>query len=249
MSLRATTLGLQGRWRLLALVSAADVVIALTVVVARAYFELEQPINNQAIDMGESMRAIPDLASLTRQSDLVVVGRVTSDGVTVLLQQPVATPANNPPPQTTQPKGAYPPPPPPALQRQGQLTVSQPQTPVTSYQIQIERVGRGTASVSEHITVSQPGGTISVPTVPGGPVLTRNVQVEDDIPMRAGERYVFFLKRANDGTFFVVGGAQGRLSIDGSGHVHPLNPGAPATHSHDGQALDSFLSEVAATHD
>jgi hypothetical protein len=179
----------------------------------------------------------------------VVVGRVIGDGVTVLLQQPAATPAvNPPPPQTSLQKNANtPPPPPPALQQQGQITVSGPQTPITSYQVEIERVGRGPASALEHITVSQPGGTISVPTVPGGPVLTRHVQVEDDSPMRAGERYVFFLKRVNDGTFFVVGGAQGRLSIDGTGHVHPLNPGAPATHTHDGQALDGFLSEIAAS--
>ena len=235
--------------RSLAMVCVAGVVLTFAVIMGRAYFELEQSINSQAVDMGESMRAIPDLASLTRQSDLVVVGRVTADGITQLLTQPVATPAANPPPQASLQKGGNaPPPPPPSLQQQGQITVSRPQTPITTYVVEVERVGRGTASTGEHLTVTQPGGTISVPTLPGGPVLTRNVQIEDDSPMHAGERYVLFLKLVNDGSFFVVGGAQGRLSIDGPGNVHPLNPGTPATNAHNGQALDDFMSEVAATH-
>jgi hypothetical protein len=228
------------------------VALVMGAVVGRAYVELQQPVNSQAVEMNASVRAIPDLTALVRQSDLVVVGRVVGDGNTRLEVQPIDTPKANPPTPAprivSDEKAAAPNSGPPPAGPPGQLTLGRrPQTPVTSFGIEVERVAHGTAPAAQQITVVQPGGTISVPTLPGGPVLTRTVQIEDDKLMRSGQRYVLFLKRGENGAFFVVGGAQGRLSVDTTLKVHPVNPGAPATRTHDGQPLDSFLAEVAAT--
>jgi hypothetical protein len=235
-----------------AIVALIGVVLVIGVVVAHAYVELQQPINSQAVEMNASVRAIPDLTALVRQSDLVAVGLVVGDGNTRLQVQPIVTPNANPPTPAprgvSDPKAGSPNSVPPPAGPPGQLTLGRrPQTPVTSFGVEVERVAHGTAPAGQQITVVQPGGTISVATFPGGPVLTRTVQIEDDMLMRSGQRYVLFLKRGESGAFFVVGGAQGRLSVDTTLKVHPLNPGAPATQAHDGQPLDSFLAEVTAT--
>jgi hypothetical protein len=217
-------------------------VLGLAVVgaVGRAVFDLQRQAGDILTGPSGSMLAIPDLASLARQADLVVVGRVSAAGVTRMLVQPAQTPIPFQPPP-----GSTPPPTrvlPPEASRGGTLSI-----PSTRYPVQVERVVRGSGvAPAPQITVVQPGGVISAPVVPGGPALTRTVQIEDDTLMNANERYVLFLQRTDDGSYVVVGGPQGRLPIDAQGRVHPLHPGIPATRGHDGQALDSFISEVAA---
>jgi hypothetical protein len=209
--------------------------------------QLQQPMNGPAPNSDGSVRAIPDLASLVRQSDLVIVGRVTDGGTTRLQAQPVATPAANPPPATPDGPSAKvsrnAPPPPPAALGQAQAA-RQSQTPVTSYTVSIDQVLRGASPVGQQITLVQPGGLVSAAVFPGGPVLTRTVQVEADPLMHANERYVFFLRHAEGSLWYVVGGAQGRLSIDARNNVHPLNPSLPATHAYDGDSLQRFVSAV-----
>jgi hypothetical protein len=168
----------------------------------------------------ESAPAIADLASLTRQADLVVVGRVASPGTNRQVAQPIQTPIG------------------PSI---GPTRAGQGQTigaggisiPIATYTVDIERVARGTAT--PRITVTQSGNPI-----PGAPPSA------DDVPLAAGERYVLFLQAATDGTFFVLGGVQGRLVVDAQGNVHPVGSGSPATRDHDGQSLDDFLNDVSA---
>jgi hypothetical protein len=214
--------------------------------IAHAVLELDQA-SSGAVEMSESVRAIPDLGALVRQSDVVAVVRVLDGGTVRIQDQPVATPAANPPPPQSNPIGKSALPTPlPAVQQQGQISVGRPQTPMTVFRVEVERAVRGNATAGEQLSVVQAGGPISVPVVPGGPVLTRTVQIEDERLMQEGERNVVFLKRAPDGTFFITGQAQGRLTVDAAGKVHAVNPGAPATHTYDGQALDDLLVAVMA---
>jgi hypothetical protein len=168
----------------------------------------------------QSAPAISDLPSLTRQSDLIVVGRVESPGTTRQVAQPIQTPIG---PSIG-----------PTRAGQGQSTGSGGiSIPIATYTVDVERVARGTTT--PRITVTQSGNPI-----PGAP------PSGDDVPLAAGERYVLFLQAAPDGTFFEVGGIQGRLVVDAPGLVHLVGSGSPATRGHDGQSLDAFLSEVSA---
>jgi hypothetical protein len=130
----------------------------------------------QPADVNGSVRAIPDLTSLVHQSDLVVVGQVSSASS-------------------------------------------------TNVDVSVDTVVRGSAAVGQQLSVIQ-------------------AQAEDGPPMRAGERYVLFLVHDDAGTYYSAGGAQGRLLVDAADTVHPVNPGAPATHAYNGQSLSSFIAAV-----
>jgi hypothetical protein len=234
------------------------VVLVMLVVVGRAWADLQRQTSGLVMTTspsGSAALAIPDLATLTRLADLVVVGHIASDGATRLLVQPAQTPIPfqpvAPPAGLSSEKAAElarqaPPPPRPAAADQSAAGAAAPAIPITAYPVQVERVARGSSAAGQQITVLQTGGTIGVPVVPGGPSVTRTLQVEDDTLMRAGERYVLFLQRTPDGTYAIVGGPQGRLGVDAGGKVHPLQPGAPATRGRDGQALETFVADVAA---
>jgi len=168
----------------------------------------------------ESAPAIPDLPALTRASDLVIVGQVTAPGTTRDVPQPIQTPIGPSIGPTRTGQGQ--------TIRSGFISI-----PIATYIVDVERVVRGTAT--GRITVTQAGNPI-----PGAP------PNGDDVSLAAGERYVLFLQLANDGTFFVVGGVQGRLVVDAQGTVHPVGSGSPATRGHDGQSLEALLSEVSA---
>ncbi len=178
-------------------------------ILARTYLQQQSPL---VVSVPDAERAIPDLATLVHASNLIVVGRVASNGTTL----PPQTPGSS--------------------------------LPTTQFPFDIEQVVRGAvASGSSRITLLQPGGATQVPIfLPGGPTRSRVVQFEDDSLMSSGDRYVLFLQSATDGSYTVVGGAQGRLSIDDQNRVHPLHPGIPPTRDHDGQALNAFLADVAA---
>ena len=195
--------------------------LALITAAACAATDVRQASPTQIVQSSsESAPAIPDLAALTRQADLVVVGRVESPGTTRQVAQPIQTPIG---PSIG-----------PTRAGQGQPTGSGGiSIPIATYIVDVERVARGTAT--PRITVTQSGNPI-----PGAP------PSGDDVPLAAGERYILFLQAAPDGTFFVVGGVQGRLVVDAQGLVHPVGSGSPATRGHDGQSLDAFLSEVSA---
>jgi hypothetical protein len=105
--------------------------------------------------------------------------------------------------------------------------------PVTTYSVDVERVVRGAPPPGTQIVLAQSGNPIA-----GAPPSA------DDPPLTAGERDVLFLQRADDGTYFLVGGPQGRLTIDAQGNVHTVGAGSPATRGRDGQMLDAFLNDV-----
>ncbi len=182
---------------------------------------------------------------MTRDADLVVLGRVVGEGKTHLVSQPVEQPRAFKPPAVT-----------PAVDGKAAAEVSsEPQTnaaasaqfdlPVTVFALKIERVVHGTARSSE-LTISQPGGKLRTPTFPGGPQITRTVQFEHDPQLQAGERHLLFLRDAGDGTYYVVGGPQGRLTIDRTDKVHPIDRASPATRGREGERVDALLDEVAA---
>jgi hypothetical protein len=100
------------------------------------------------------------------------------------------------------------------------------QPPTTVYRVDVESVVRGSPPAGQQIVV--------------------NGQVEDDASLNANGRYVLFLKLVADGSYFIVGGAQGALWVDGADNVHPVNPGSPPTHAYDGQSLSTFLAAVTA---
>jgi hypothetical protein len=206
---------------------AALVLIAATTACAGADVRPSSPpaITQQPIvqPSSESAPAIPDLATLTRQAELVVVGRVAAPGTTRQDAQPAQTPIGPTIGPTRTGQGQPPP---------GGAGIS---IPITTYIVDVEREARGAPLPGARITVTQSGNPIR-----GAPPSA------DDVPMAAGERYVLFLRSAADGTFFVVGGIQGRLLVDAQGNVHPVGSGSPATRSHDGQSLDAFLTEVRA---
>jgi hypothetical protein len=171
------------------------------------------------LQSSEAGPAIPDLATLTRQASLVIVGQLSAPGSISQTPQPVQTPIGPTRPVPGQPNS-------------GAISV-----PVTTYAVEVERVARGNATPGTQVSVVQSGNPI------------RNaLPSQDDTPMAMGERYVLFLQRADSGSgsFLQVGGIQGRLAIDAQGRVHPVGSGSPATRAHDGQPVDDFLNDVAA---
>jgi len=141
----------------------------------------------QASSVNGSVRAIPDLASLVHQSDLVVVGQVVG----------------------------------------GSSSPSRGGSATALAVVSVEAVVRGPATAGQQLSVVQD-------------------QPEEGPPMQTGQRYVLFLIQAEPGTYYTAGGAQGRLLVDATDIVHPVNPGSPATHAYNGQSLASFSAAVAA---
>src|SRR5262249_51574024 len=88
-----------------------------------------------------------------------------------------------------------------------------PGLPVTQFTVQITTVISGQAAANGQIVVTQPGGPIDLPTYPHGPKLHRIIEVGHDHLIKPGEEQVFFLSPAADGTYFVVGGPQGRFFV------------------------------------
>ncbi|OMH37016.1 hypothetical protein [Tersicoccus sp. Bi-70] len=102
--------------------------------------------------------------------------------------------------------------------------------PYLDVRVAVTRWVAGRAGVTGTLTVRQTGGVI------GG----REVSVEGDPVMHAGERAILFLDRAVDGRRAVLGGPTGRLVIDDDERVRTL-PGTSLT-----EALPDRLSAVVA---
>jgi hypothetical protein len=216
--------------------------------IGRAYLEIQATASDRLVELHASYKAIPDLATLKSQADLVVVGRIAQNGTTNLVTQPgnAGAPAAAPAPFQLSDKKANAVKQLPAPQSSTDPSVPNANigTPVTTYEVQIQRVLKG--SVTGQINVTQLGGKVSLDTFPGGPKLQRTVVFEGDTLLNAGERHVLFLKRANDGTFFVVGGPQGRLSIDNTDKLQPIDSTAPAHRGRAGGTLEAFIAELGA---
>jgi len=220
----------QARW--LAILVGLGGLAVLVAAVSRTYLDQQRHTSGPVITPanvapagGGAVAAIPDFATLVHESDVVVVGRVVGEGITREEVQPVRTPI------PFQPDPSRPAPPTrPSGPDSGQGNPTGIVIVTTRYPIEIERVGLGSNNSGDRIAVVQSGGGNAS---------------EDDPLMREGERYVLFLHGLDDGSFAVVGGPQGRLSVTSAGRVHPVRL-APATVAHDGQPLDDFLADVAA---
>ena len=117
-------------------------------------------------------------------------------------------------------------------------------TVVTDYTFEISRVIYGSLAQGAHITLTQSGGPIELPTFPGGPTLKRTIQFEHDPLIVKDQEHALFLGLAKDGTYYVVGGPQGRLTVDKAGKVHPIDPSTPALRGRAGTTLESLVLEV-----
>ena len=239
--------------RQLAVLLGAGVLLASATLVGHAIVDFHDYASDHLVEFSSSYKTIPDVASLTHEADLVIVGKVANDGSTRFFNPPDSAPKSNPAPQAPSASGkkadalkAEAPGSAPTL---GTKVVNTTHgTPFTTYDVQIERVLHGNANQGAQIVVTQPGGHVTLDTIPGvSPTqLHRTVEFEHDTLMQAGDEHVMFLKKAADGTFYVVGGPQGRLSLDKSGKVHPIDPSAPALKNHNGRLLESLVGEVSA---
>jgi hypothetical protein len=223
-------------------------VALLAGIAGRMYLDLLDFAQDRVVEVGASYKPYAAVASMTRDADLVVLGRVVGEGKTHYVAQPVEQPRAFQPPADTErltsaekqnlataPVESHP----------NVATSAQFDLPVTAFTLSVERVVRGTARDSA-LTMTQPGGTLRTPTFPGGPQITRTVEFEHDPAMKPGERHLLFLRDAGDGTYYVVGGPHGRLRIDQGQQAHPIDRAAPAVRGRDGERVESLLSEVAA---
>lgn len=248
--MHTTTLGFSNALnpRRLAIVLGAGLLALTTAAAGRAYLDLQDSAADRLVEMSASYKAAPDLATLKADSDLVVVGRIAKTGVTQMIHETgnnsnITAPA--PAPVTVDGKKANAEklqPPVPDVAPKSPVANANLGTPVTTFSVLVERAIKGSAPAQ--ISVTQLGGKVTLDTYPGGPKLQRTVEFEGDTLMQPGERHVLFLKRANDGTFFVGSGPQGRLSIDQAGNIHAIDANAPALKAHDGAKLESFLNAV-----
>jgi hypothetical protein len=219
---------------------------------AHAIIDFQDFASDHLVEFSTSYKSIPDLATLRHQSDLVIVGRVVGDGTTRFATPAGGTPANNSAPQTADVTGKKA----DALKSDANVTARPaltgnvvntiPGTPVSTFNIQVERVLQGNTSAGSRLVVTQPGGHVTLDMIPNlsASQVHRTIEFEHDTLMQSGEQHVMFLQRAADGTFFVLGGPQGRLSVDRSGKLHPIDTAAPALRGYDGKLLESLVSEV-----
>jgi hypothetical protein len=233
--------------RRVALVLGAGALAVAATLAAGRILQIQQRAENRTVEVGATYLAYPSLDALAQRADLIVVGHPVDQGNTHLVAQPAqqAT-AFQPNPLTAAPgeKAKLAVGQPPATLKGGDPAPPSMDTPVTDFSIEVTRVLHGQVAVGEHVTVSQMGGLVQLPTYPGGPMLKRTIEFEHDTLMAQGQEHVLFLGKAKDGTYFVVGGPQGRLGVDNGGKLHPVDVGAPATRGRTGQTLESFALEV-----
>jgi hypothetical protein len=233
----------QGIRRLALIAAAALLAIAATLIVMRA-LEIQRSAANRVVEIGATYRLVPDLKALTRQADLVVVGRVVGNGTVSFVAQPAQQPQ---PFQPADMNGAP--------QEKADLAKQQsaaphdagsdavkdghkveidntdPGLPVTTYTIAVAQVLRGQTKPGGQIQVNQAGGIVTLPTYPNGPKLTRTLEFEHDPLMQSDQEQVLFLTQAPDGSYDIVGGPQGRFSVQ-DGKVHPVSDEAPVAKGH-----------------
>lgn len=235
-------------FRRAALIVAAGALAVTASLTVKSYSDLQARAADRLVIIGTSYRTLPDLPSLTGESQIVVVGKVISQGQTRLEKQPRLRRAPFiPPTPPEKPRGGQAQ---PDADRPGAGGDKQNQTlggdvgePTTDYTVQVTRVLKGNVRPDTKLVVSQPGGPLELPTYPGGPKLKRTFQFEDDPMMKVGEEHVFFLKRSREGTYFVSGGPQGRFEVS-QGKVKPVAERSPLGKAHADESLDSFAEKV-----
>jgi hypothetical protein len=104
-------------------------------------------------------------------------------------------------------------------------------TPLTQFAVSVDR--RLAGSSPNTITVNQTGGPV------GGQI----VSVEGDPLMVVGAKYVMYLDANDDGTYAVLGGPQGRLSVMRDGSLRTVGDSAVTWPA--GASVDSLAKMVA----
>jgi hypothetical protein len=218
--------------------------------------------DNRVVEVDADYVVYNTLQQLAQASQLIVVGQATSDGKVVLIPPPEQQPGANEP--ATPPPGASPDksnsahdhPAAAAVRPTCFVPVSflcyivrskaparEPGLPTTQFPVQITTVIQGRAPTTNQITLTQLGGPVSVPTYPHGPALKRILEVGHDPLLKPGDTFVLFLGLASDGTYYLVGGPQGRYVVTND-MVHPVAPYSPSAKGHDGESLQSFIREL-----
>ncbi len=227
----------------LVLITGAGALLTAAALIGRDYRALQQRAGERRVEVGAVYRAIPDLATVARESDVVAVGRVVDQSATRILLQPDQSPAPvaSPTPGRRGPASSSPAEEPSAGVNPG----ADYDTPVTDYTVVVDRVLQGPVAAGSRLRVTQPGGRMELPTFRGGPKLKRTFVFEEDPLMVVGEQDVFFLKQAADGSYYVVGGPQGRFQVR-DGRAAPVAPGSPLGRTYPGEPLEDFLARVRA---
>ena len=92
----------QLRLRQIALLAGAGALVATTALVGHAVIDFQDFAADHMVEISTSYKSIPDLATLSRQSDLVIVGQVVNNGTTHFAAPLSGSPSANPAPQATQ---------------------------------------------------------------------------------------------------------------------------------------------------
>ena len=203
---------------------------------------------NREVEMHTARLPAASLTELTKQSDAVVVGRVVASGAVHFIQadgqKPLPLQADarlgGLPKSNDAARVAA-----PTRSNAGILT---PPTgiPVTDFTVQVSQVLNGKVGQGARITVSQPGGQITLPSPAGSaaPPLVRTLVAEHDPLMVVGQEQVLFLQQSNDGSFHVTSGPDGRFALDARRTLKPVDETAPVGMSQKGQTLDQLLGKV-----
>jgi hypothetical protein len=206
--------------------------------------ELQALAQDQVVTIGAHRPEIANLQQLTVEADLIVVGHVTGQGNTRELSPAVAQPADEPlaePPADAAGHEA------PRDLPSGETLTTIPGLPVTDFPIRVTRVLKGTGGAGDQVVVSQVGGQIELPTFPGGPQLKRTIHDSGDPLMEPGQQVLLFLTKGEEGTFGVVGGAQGRFTVDRQGRLQPIAAGTPVGRALGGKSVDQVATEARGT--
>lgn len=204
---------------------------------------------NRDVEMHTARIPVANINDLTKQSDAVVVGRVTASGAVHFIkpegQTPLALQPDSRLGSISKSKDA------PALSgapARANDGILQPPTgiPVTDFSLQITQVLQGKVTTGSTITVTQPGGQITLPQPKGSqaPVLVRTLVAEHDPLMIVGQEQVLFLQQATDGTFHVTGGPDGRFSLDARRTLKPVDDAAPIGQAQKGQTLEQLAGKI-----
>lgn len=203
---------------------------------------------NQVVEMHTSRLPVASLDDLTKQSDAVVLGRVVASGAVHFIQ------ADGQKPQALQPdarlgglakakdaaKVA-------AATRSDTGILTPPRgIPVTDFNVQVTQVLNGKLVQGSQITVSQPGGQITLPSPKGStaPTLVRTLVAEHDPQMVVGQEQVLFLQQSSDGTFHVTGGPDGRFGLDARRTLKPTDENTTLGAGLKGQTLARLQQNV-----
>jgi hypothetical protein len=249
MAMQMLTLRRSGPSRRVLLVGAGALALATLAAVSQIgapnYSDLAA---NREVEMHTARLPVASLDELTKLSDAVVVGRVVASGAVHFMlpegQQP----------QALQPDarlaGL-------AKAKDASTIVAAPRSqdgiltppkgiPVTDFSIQVTQVLNGKLTQGSTITVSQPGGQITLPSPKGSsaPALVRTLVAEHDPQMIVGQEQVLFLQQSGDGTFHVTGGPDGRFSLDARRTLKPIDASTPLGASLQGQALAHLQQNI-----